>query len=88
MTTEQAKDTKILGRVQKVFPRERLGYGFIVTDDWKKFFFHAQDVAGQLLPDPGSKVKFHVVRASVDAKNPEKKLHDHAVNIEIVSVPG
>ena len=65
-----------------MIPRERLGYGFIVTDDWKKFFFHQQDVAGQILPEPGSRVNFDVIAQTA------KNRHDLAVNIEIVSVPG
>jgi cold shock CspA family protein len=84
MTTEQqTKATKkLLGRVQRVIPRERLGYGFIITDDYKKFFFHQQDVAGQVLPVEGSRVNFDVVKQTVNSRN------DVAVNIEIVSVPG
>lgn len=84
MTTEQqTKATKkLLGRIQRVIPKERLGYGFIVTDDWKKFFFHQQDVAGQVLPLQGTRVNFDVVRQTA------KNRHDLAVNIEIVSVPG
>jgi cold shock CspA family protein len=83
MTVQETKTPKkLLGRIKRVIPKERLGYGFIVTDDWKKFFFHQQDVAGQVLPPEGARVNFDVVKQTA------RNRHDLAVNIEIVSVPG
>lgn len=74
--------TRLLGRVQRVFTREASkGFGFILTDDAQKFFFHAQDVKGQLLPEPGSLVRFRPIKQTAKDKN------DRAVDVEIASVP-
>ena len=77
MTT--AIQTKLLGRVQRVVAqRGKAGYGFIVTDDHVKYFFHSSHTATKSLPEPHSLVRFDVLpQASGDKR-------DRAVNIEVV----
>ena len=80
---KQATQQKLLGRVQKVIPTKgNKAFGFIVTDDWLKFFFHSDDVENRLIPEESSMVEFQPLRATA------KGLRDRAVHIRIVSVPG
>jgi cold shock CspA family protein len=74
---------RLFGRIQRVLRRDATGkgYGFILTDTHAKFFFHQDDVIGQLLPEPASHVSFDVLPTSTP------KLHDRAVNIQIEAVP-
>jgi hypothetical protein len=72
---------KVLGRVVKVKETSSGGYGFLLTDDHRKLFFHRKDVIDGVMPDLDWRVQCDVIRQS--AKN---KL-DVAVNVEIVSAP-
>lgn len=93
---------RLLGRIQRVFTGWRgKGHGFIVTDAHEKFFFHQDDVIGQLIPPESSLVTFNVIRqplkpppkpgtrAAALAARPEgqKPVHDRAVNIQIETMP-
>lgn len=93
---------RLLGRIQRAFQGWKgKGYGFIFTDDHQKFFFHQDDVIGQLTPPEGSLVTFNVIRqpppkapkpgsraAALAATRPEgKTVHDRAVNIQIETMP-
>jgi|GEM_PF-2850746 len=81
--TESLK-SKLIGRVQRVIQpdRSRKGYGFILTDDRKKLFFHQNEVVDQTLPPPGSIVRFSILEQTAPGK------HDRAVNVEPITVPG
>lgn len=73
---------RLLGRVQRVIAKGTAGFGFIVTDDRKKYFFHQSNCVGNILPQPRSLVYFDELKQTAEGKNPR------AVHVEIVSVPG
>ena len=76
---------RLLGRVQRIIVGWKGKYhGFIVTDDYQKFFFHQDDVIGQLAPAESSLVTFNVIRQPAKTQ----KAHDRAVNIQIETMPG
>lgn len=77
---QQQETETLIGRVHQLVPDR--GFGFIVTEDFRKFFFHAQDVDGQELPEVGSRVSFSWIKNEVEGR------HDTAVNIHIISRPG
>lgn len=87
---------RLLGRVQRVLVGWRGKYhGFIVTDDYQKFFFHQDDVIGQLPPVESSLVTFNFIRQppprpkkGAAATDKPKEIHDRAVNIQIETMPG
>jgi len=85
-TAQQTLGQKLLGRVQRVIEKPDKGpgkgYGFIVTADRQKAFFHSDDVQGGQLPPNNTVVLFNLVRETAKGRN------DRAVNVEIVSVPG
>ena len=75
--------SRLYGRVQRAIrpAGKARGYGFVLTDNQVKFFFHQDDVVGQLLPEAGSHVSFDVLPKS------SPKLLDRAINVQIESVP-
>jgi cold shock CspA family protein len=83
--TTQALGQKLLGRIQRVIEKREKGpgrgYGFIITADSHKAFFHSDDVQGGRLPPLNAVVRFNLVKETA------KNAHDRAVNVEIVSVP-
>jgi cold shock CspA family protein len=73
---------KLLGRVQRVVAQQgKAGYGFIVTDDRVKYFFHSSNMTTRKLPEPGTLVHFDVLPQTAGNKR------DRAINIEIIAVP-
>jgi cold shock CspA family protein len=77
-----ANANRLLGRVQRVlsgFAGKQ--YGFILTDDYQKFFAHQDDVIGQRMPPEGSLVTFDVL------KQTSRQKRDRAVNIQIETMP-
>jgi cold shock CspA family protein len=84
--TAQALGQKLLGRIQRVIEKRDKGpgrgYGFILTDDRQKAFFHSDDVQGGRLPPLNAVVLFNLVKQTAKNRN------DRAVNVEIVSTPG
>lgn len=82
--TVDVEQVRLLGRVSKVILNgRRQPYGFIVTDDYRKFFFHSKYLKGQRpMPPEGALVRFRPVEQTA------KQKHDVAVDIEIVTVPG
>jgi cold shock CspA family protein len=85
-TTAQELGQKLLGRIQRVIERPEKGpgkgYGFIVTDDRRKAFFHSDDVQGGRLPPQNAVVLFNLVKQTAKNRN------DRALNVEILSTPG
>jgi cold shock CspA family protein len=90
---------RLLGRIQRTFLGWKgKGHGFIATDNHEKFFFHQDDVIGQLTPPEGSLVTFNVIRQPVKPppkpgspaatiRAEKKSVHDRAVNIQIETMP-
>lgn len=68
------------GRVFQVNEQKR--FGFIVTDNHWKLFFHECDVIGKLLPAKDSHVSFDVIK-----QPPGSSKRDRAVNLQIEAVP-
>lgn len=82
--SEAVSRERFLGRVQRILVGWKGKYhGFIITDDYQKFFFHQDDVIGQLAPAESSLVTFNVIKQTAKSQ----KAHDRAVNIQIETMP-
>jgi len=75
------KKQKLLGRIDRAIPKGAGGYGFILTSDYKKFFYHTDDVPNRVLPEVGTMVYFDILPETTSGKSPR------AVHIEIASIP-
>lgn len=71
-----ANEKKKIGRV--VLAVKPAGYGFILTDDEERFFFHKNNAVGRTLFDTGTLVRFDPVKIDTPGKK------DRAINVEAV----
>lgn len=69
--------SKMLGRVDRVIARERSFYGFILTDDYQRFYFHCSAVEGKTIPKQNDWVEFLPLR-NTGGKN------DRALRVRVV----
>ena len=65
---------EMVGRVRKVVSSK--GYGFILTDAEKQYFFHIANTKDRKMPNVGAVVRFRAVPQEIEGKK------DRAVEVE------